>query len=177
MEGIVKIMSGFDQVCDQMTHAMKTHARAWTIGFSVLVAVGLPLDSIGIVKQLAKNPAEVQQLVDTAKGLKEVNQGATPTNQDDLVKTLQKQLEAQTKQITNPALGIQPGAVFTCDYWQQKSADQVLPLLAGILLSIALMSLGAPFWFDALKNLLGLRPSLASKETGERVERATTQSA
>lgn len=36
------------------------------------------------------------------------------------------------------------------------------------------MSLGAPFWFDALKKLLSLRPALAEKESSERSERATT---
>lgn len=179
MGGIVKIMSRFDQVCDQMTHAMKSHARGWTIGISAVVAVVLPFDSISVVTQLAKDPTAVQQLVATAKTLQDAG---APTNQvsDDLVK-LQAQLTAQTQQLTNTALGFQPGAVFTAGYWRPEGADQtpacqVLLRLAGILISFALMSLGAPFWFDMLKNLLGLRPALASQETGERAERATTTS-
>ena len=171
MEGIVKIMSRFDQVCDQMTHAMKSHARGWTIGISAVVAVVLPFDSISVVKQLAKDPTAVQQLVSTAKTLKDAGGAA---NQEDLAK-LETQLQVQTKQITNPALGIQPGAVFTCAYWDQKTAGEVALRIFGILTSFALMTLGAPFWFDALKNLLGLRPALASQETGERTARATTQ--
>jgi len=165
MAGIVEIMSGFDRVCEQMTHAMRTHAKLWTVVFSVMVAIALPLDAIGIAKQLASNPAAVQQLVETAKSLKEA--GAPPAQED--LANLRKQLKTQTAQITNPALGIQPGKALALAYWD-------LGHIFGILTSIALMSLGAPFWFDMLKNLLALRPSLASKETGERAERATTKS-
>jgi hypothetical protein len=45
------------------------------------------------------------------------------------------------------------------------------PALWGILLSWLLLSLGAPFWYDTLKDMLKLRSSLASKEEGQRKER------
>ena len=34
----------------------------------------------------------------------------------------------------------------------------------GLLLSWVLVSLGAPFWYDVLKNAMGLRSSLAQKD-------------
>jgi|SRR5271157_437429 len=37
----------------------------------------------------------------------------------------------------------------------------------GVLITAALLSLGAPFWFNALKSLANLRPILASKEQAE----------
>jgi hypothetical protein len=37
----------------------------------------------------------------------------------------------------------------------------------GILASAALLSLGAPFWFNVLKNLSNLRPLLAKKQESE----------
>ena len=45
----------------------------------------------------------------------------------------------------------------------------------GLLLTAALLSLGAPFWFNVLGDLLKLRPMLASKEDAQRNERETTQ--
>ena len=48
----------------------------------------------------------------------------------------------------------------------------------GLLLSWVLLSFGGPFWYDALKNLLKLRPSAAAMEEKARNERAaqpTTQ--
>jgi hypothetical protein len=38
------------------------------------------------------------------------------------------------------------------------------------------MSLGAPFWFDMLKNLLKLRPAVAANEEKDRQYRASSQS-
>ena len=40
----------------------------------------------------------------------------------------------------------------------------------GVLASAALLSVGAPFWFNALKTLTSLRPVLANKEQQERKE-------
>jgi hypothetical protein len=39
--------------------------------------------------------------------------------------------------------------------------------LSGVLVSGALLSLGAPFWFNSLKALTNLRPIIASKQTDE----------
>jgi hypothetical protein len=39
--------------------------------------------------------------------------------------------------------------------------------LLGILLAAAFLSLGAPFWFNALKNLSNLRSVVATKEQQE----------
>jgi hypothetical protein len=44
--------------------------------------------------------------------------------------------------------------------------------LLGVIVSSALLSLGAPFWYDMLKNLLKLRPAPAIAEEKQRDERA-----
>lgn len=51
------------------------------------------------------------------------------------------------------------------------------PMLLGILLSAALLSLGAPFWYSVLANLLKLRSVIARKDEVQREERQTTQAA
>jgi hypothetical protein len=43
--------------------------------------------------------------------------------------------------------------------------------IPGIVLSAMLLALGAPFWYNALKDLVGLRPTLARKEESLREER------
>jgi hypothetical protein len=47
----------------------------------------------------------------------------------------------------------------------------------GILLSAMLLSLGAPFWYNALKDLVGLRPLLARKEEAHREQRQSSRGA
>jgi hypothetical protein len=46
----------------------------------------------------------------------------------------------------------------------------------GVVLTWVLLSLGAPFWYDALKDLLKLRSSLARKEEDARTDRQTDTS-
>ena len=42
-----------------------------------------------------------------------------------------------------------------------------------MVLTWVLLSLGAPFWYDALKDLLKLRSTLAKKEEDARIDRQT----
>jgi hypothetical protein len=52
-------------------------------------------------------------------------------------------------------------------------SDLFLRSWRGVVLTWVLLSLGAPFWYDALKDLLKLRSTLAKKEEDARVERQT----
>jgi hypothetical protein len=45
-----------------------------------------------------------------------------------------------------------------------KPDQPSLPQIPGVLLTAALLSLGAPFWFNMLKQLVNLRPVLANKQ-------------
>ena len=47
----------------------------------------------------------------------------------------------------------------------------------GIALSAMLLSLGAPFWYNALKDLVGFRPVLARKEQAHREQRQSSPGA
>jgi len=49
--------------------------------------------------------------------------------------------------------------------------------IPGVILSALLLSLGAPFWYEMLKNLLKLRSVAASKDDDQRKERQTSQTA
>jgi hypothetical protein len=45
----------------------------------------------------------------------------------------------------------------------------------GMALSMLLLSLGAPFWYNVLKDLIGLRSQLAPNDEAQRRQRQTTQ--
>ena len=44
-----------------------------------------------------------------------------------------------------------------------RCASEFWGHLRGLILTVLLLSLGAPFWFDALKHLVSLRPTIAGK--------------
>jgi hypothetical protein len=47
----------------------------------------------------------------------------------------------------------------------------------GMIIAVLLLSLGAAFWYNILKDLLGLRSALAQNDDAQRQERQTTQTA
>jgi hypothetical protein len=61
------------------------------------------------------------------------------------------------------------GEKYSWEFWEWKPQK-----FLGILISIALLSLGAPFWFNMLKNLANLRTRLIQNEEKERLGRGTT---
>lgn len=60
------------------------------------------------------------------------------------------------------------------DNLPQRDAQYSAHHLLGYALSWCLLSLGAPFWFDALKNLLKLRPAAATEEDKQRMTRTSS---
>jgi hypothetical protein len=57
---------------------------------------------------------------------------------------------------------------FNLNFRELYVASDVRTKLGGEVLTILLLSLGAPFWFNALKQLSNLKPSLSSKVDQER---------
>ena len=47
-------------------------------------------------------------------------------------------------------------------HWIPRSVIHVFVHLLGILATAGLLALGAPFWFNLLKNLMSLRPAVAT---------------
>ena len=177
--GVHQVMNGFDEAAEAMSHAMANRARAVTIALSFLVALLLPLDAIGILQKLSLDSGEVERLVALAGKVKDASPPTAPPSED--LASLNSLAKSQVEQLVSPPLGI---AILSTqastlsgwfDAWWKAVASP--SALLGILLSTGLMSLGAPFWFDALKNMFRLRPLVAQKESGERAERAAAQPA
>jgi hypothetical protein len=55
-------------------------------------------------------------------------------------------------------------ASFDVGQFGWKRGQPYLPQIPGVLITAALLSLGAPFWFNTLKQLSSLRPVLANKQ-------------
>lgn len=160
------LMSWFDETSDRMTQFFAQRARTVTIVLSVLVAVALPLDSIDLVRRLSQDSALRNRLVEAAQKIEQAQQQNGKPSACD-----RSQTENALKILEKLDI-VPPGGGWA--YLKKKEGGERLSALFGILLSICLMSFGAPFWYEALKNLLKLRPSLAQKESQERRERRET---
>jgi hypothetical protein len=56
-------------------------------------------------------------------------------------------------------------ASFDITQFRWKQDQPYLPQIPGVLATAALLSMGAPFWFNALKSLTNLRPIVANKQS------------
>ncbi len=157
---VAGLMSWFDESADRMSQYFAQRARSVTIMLSTAVAFALPLDAFELLTRLSMDDALRSRLVAAAEAVEQ----RTPVQDPGFpaVRVLRTTLEDLT---IVPSGGL-------WNYIERRGGlEQALGAIPGILLSICLMSLGGPFWFEALKNLLKLRPVLAQKEEKERQER------
>ncbi len=179
---VADVMAWFDQTSDRLTEVFTQKARFVSMMVALVVAILLPLDSVELLRHLSTDDKLTAELV--AQAQKEVNKAGPVVASGDLKKDIEILQELRDR-LDQPNLAILP-----VGWWPEKVMNTKLPpesgkefngkkcLLSifGVLLSAALMSLGAPFWFDMLKNLLKLRPAVAANEEKDRKDRASTQS-
>jgi hypothetical protein len=183
---MMRLMSWFDETSDRMTQNFSQRTRAITIGAALLVALLLPLDALDLLRRLSIDEALRSRLVEAAERLEKASSAmATPPGEAPSAGGQAAKPSAEPAQLGSQVtrlrteleeLEIVPrGGLWT--FWQKQKIAGLLRALPGILLSIGLLSLGAPFWYEALKNLLKLRSPLAQKEEQERQQRAAVQPA
>lgn len=137
----VDVATWFDTVLDRTRDTFVLQTRVITSIASIVLVVAFHIDSLYLLRQLASNDAARNQLVQTASGLVEKAQPADPGQARQQLADLQKQLDATEFEIF--AQG-----------WDKVS-------FAGLAMTAVFLSLGAPFWFNALRELSSLRPSIA----------------
>jgi hypothetical protein len=129
-------------------------------GLSIVVALAMNVDTLQLVNQLATDPKVREALAD---------QGAQLARQPDLAAAnaalpaasqpgLQAAVETvQQRSASLNASGLELGWTERAwhDTWQ--SPLSAFEKLVGLLLSAFAVSMGAPFWFDLLKNLVAIR--------------------
>lgn len=151
-EFVAKLNGWFDQTIDRVSSRFTFHARYVTLLNACIVALFLQLDTIAILNRLAVDDTLRAATVEQAKVL-------VAQNQDPKYAELLKQ---------NPLLWIPQTAGDWAQHWNWNH-------LPGLIVTMLLLNLGAPFWFNALKNLLQLRSLVAQKDDAQRIERQTTQ--
>lgn len=167
-----KVDEWFNSVMDRVSQRFVTHTRIWTVVFSTLLAFALHLDAFRLLTQLSSDSELRARLVTSADALtKEAGaMQSAPTNEIALAGA------AAVSQLTNAVgnfnsiLNEKLKFQLMPDPYPQPFYNYWTPSWLhfwGIVVSAALLSLGAPFWFNTLKNLSNLRPVLAKKEQEE----------
>ncbi len=175
-EFLARINAWFDQTMDRTSELFTLYSRVGTFVAALLVAFTLQLDSVHLLNQLSSDKAARTALVEAAiahpEQFKPADAPASLPSPVDALKTIRDDphlAELAQLHLIDPPAG--PG-----DWWKKLStASDPMARILGILLTTALLSLGGPFWYAMLENLLKLRPLLAQKEERLRAIRQTTQ--
>ncbi len=151
---VARVNSWFDQTIDRVSERFTRYTHWITMGVAVVVVVVVQLDMIAVADRLWIDDQFRNAVVSSAT--KQFSESAANTKVDpkpyyDLLNS--------TALITLPLDGS----------WFERLKDwRKVP---GMVLSILLISLGAPFWYNALKDLLKLRSSLSQKDDAQRAQR------
>lgn len=158
-------MSQRDLAAEEVDRVRSALARATK-------TAGVPGAPPAELKSAAEADAWLAKTVPDAAKLDAVRQSLARAMAEVRLETLNSQVK-DLALIGSPAWG-------ALDLWPlQKRHDwtdlfdgpDAVPHLLGTLFGGALLSLGAPFWFNLLKSLMNLRPQLAEKEDRERAAR------
>jgi hypothetical protein len=162
----------FDAMMDRVAQRFTMHTRIWTVIFSVLIAFAMQLDAFKLLTQLSTDSELRARLVSSADALtkKADEMQATSTNETAVADA------AALRQLTNAVgdfhsiLSDKLEFQLVPDPYPQPFYNYWTPSWShfwGIVVSAVLLSLGAPFWFNVLKNLCNLRSVIATKEQQE----------
>jgi hypothetical protein len=181
-----KIHGWFDQTMDRVSDRFTSHARIITFFGSLAVALFLQLDTVTLVSRLETDPVLRQNLVQAA--VNKVNQGPPtngstsstaqqgtggPTNGGATGTTAPPIPKEQMDDLNKLAAYDIIDMPTSGQDWIGRLRNGTVMKLLGILLTAMLLSLGAPFWYNALKNLIKLRSVIAQKDDDQRAGRQT----
>jgi hypothetical protein len=157
------IETWFDDSMDRLSGAYKRFSQYFTLGFGLVVAVAFNVDTLHLTRALWTDPGARAAAVAAAQRYAETHQGAGDAQAQ--VEAARQQLEAFPVPVgwTDPkarSAGQPPRSFGALFVERVLAADgSGIWLVIGWLITALCVSLGAPFWFDALENLLQLRNS------------------
>jgi hypothetical protein len=187
---LTDLKSWFNSAMDRTAQRFTLHARLVTVIVSILFVFGAHFDALRVLRQLSLDPQMRASLVQSAEAMKKQAEviltqpaqapspaagapAVAPTpptkQQDDLnrpkdLDELKKEADSIKRQLGQTGFQLIPDPY--PGVWNFTGDN-----LWGILAAAALLSLGAPFWFNVLKNLSNLRPILATKQEQEQGQR------
>ena len=166
-----KINSWFDQTMDRTSQRFTASTRAITFVGAFIVAFGLQVDTVMVYNRLSIDDVLRERLVAEAKGLPALTPPPAPGESPGAESTAN--LERYRTFLSEAGIISLPTAAAWRRTWLAASEGD-FSRLGGMLITALLLSLGAPFWYGALQNLLKLRSVLAQKDDAQRQDRQAT---
>ena len=153
--------SWFNDGMDRAAGWYKRKTQFVLFAIGLVIAVGLNVDSIAIGRTLWINPALRSYSVAAAEQYAKAQGGITPKASDDLSILESLSLPIGWNPAKYPWMETRTGGAITS---QQFSRSRLLVVFAGWFLTAIAMTLGAPFWFDLLNQIMVIRSTIKPQE-------------
>lgn len=163
---VAKVNSWFDQTMDRTSQRFTASTRAITFAGAFVVAFGLQVDTPSLMNRLAMDDQMRAAFVAQASTI--AGTSGTPT----AGQTATEQTATEQKY---RAFLAEHGVIRLPSHAGYLEGFASLSGLFGMLITALLLSLGAPFWYNALGKLLQLRSALAHKDDKQRSERQAVE--
>jgi hypothetical protein len=154
---VAKINSWFDQTIDRVSQRFTKYTHWVTIGIAAIVVLTVQLDIIAVMNRLSIDD-QFRNTVADGWAKKLSGDAGTQTNPRPYYDLL-----SQAGLVTLPT---------AAGWYKQLTETRKIP---GMVISVLLLCLGAPFWYSVLKDLLQLRSSMAQKDDTQRGQRESGQ--
>jgi hypothetical protein len=155
----LRLKEWFEQEMDQLSAWYKRHTIIGLLAAAAILTFSLNVDTIALTKTLFRNPAQREKLANLALERIKLEQPPSPA---DPLESTKKALSDYLNVVSSAE--IQLGKPFPLPTDPSDIASRIL----GYLLTIAAVSLGAPFWFDLLGKLVNLRLAAKPEQGGNK---------
>jgi len=174
------VFESFDNAMDRVADHSALAGRRWSAVVAFVVVFALGVDTFDLVRRLSMDEPSRQQLVELAR---QASTGDADLNKKakDIMATGRLSFGGSADSLFNPFTpkepldanaGMMEQAWYTAD-WIRLSMMHWIPY-PGVWVTWVLVSLGAPFWLELIRKLLGFRNLIGSKEEQARANRAAT---
>lgn len=154
------LVAEFSKAAEHLKKRFQLICRLYTVALGVLVAIIFQASTPEMFSTLSEQSVARQELVARASAMvanaeDELRAGG---DQEATIEGLLDKLDAQRENLAGVQFELWPDR----SYYRDENGWQWLRML-GVLMTAALLSLGAPFWFEMLRNTINFRDVLAGK--------------
>lgn len=155
----LKVENWYGEVMDRASGAYKRNSQRWLIGIGIVLAVVFNADVITIYHNLSINASLNNMVADAATTFVNTQPAPTAPNLDNPDMAAAQQKIGQLVNQNIGAIASPLGLGWDSVDWSQVNGKWWLYKMIGWLTTALGISLGASFWFEALKKLVSIRAS------------------
>ncbi len=171
---VARVNAWFDQTIDRVSEQFTKYTHWVTLAAALVVVLAVQVDIIAVIDRLSIDDQFRNTVV--ASAAKDFSAETIPKPDTSSPPTPGKS-GAIPQAAPGPYYDLLSGVGLitlpTNSNWLRQLQDP--RKYPGMVLSVLLISLGAPFWYGVLKDLLGLRSQISKKDDMQRLVRQTTQ--